>query len=67
MGLREIVKEFEKNSQCNCDLDNWEPEMDTGHSWVCRIDKTSRQKFASLRKPNKQPTNWTYGNYEAKK
>lgn len=25
--------------RCNCDLDNWEPERDTGHSWVCRIHK----------------------------
>ena len=25
--------------QCNCDLDNWEPERSTGHSWVCRIHK----------------------------
>lgn len=25
--------------QCNCDLDNWEPEPETGHSWVCRIHK----------------------------
>lgn len=24
---------------CNCDLDNWEPEPSTGHSWVCRIHK----------------------------
>lgn len=24
---------------CNCDLDNWEPERTTGHSWVCRIHK----------------------------
>lgn len=23
--------------RCNCDLDNWQPESDTGHSWVCRI------------------------------
>lgn len=24
---------------CNCDLDNWQPEQHTGHSWVCRIHK----------------------------
>jgi len=22
---------------CNCDLNNWQPERSTGHSWVCRI------------------------------
>jgi hypothetical protein len=26
---------------CNCDLDNWEPEQSTGHSWVCRIHKAA--------------------------
>lgn len=25
--------------RCNCDLDNWEPEPDTGHSWVCTIHR----------------------------
>lgn len=33
--------------QCNCDLDNWEPTQETGHSWVCRIHKqimSERQK-----------------------
>jgi len=39
-SLREIAKEIEqKGMRCNCDLDNWEPESDTGHSWVCRIHK----------------------------
>jgi hypothetical protein len=37
--LREIVEEIKPNMQCNCDLDNWEPEQSTGHSWVCRIHK----------------------------
>lgn len=23
--------------QCKCDLDNWEPDDRTGHSWVCPI------------------------------
>ena len=27
--------------QCNCDLDNWEPERSTGHSRVCRIHKAA--------------------------
>ncbi len=22
---------------CNCELDNWQPEISTGHSHVCRI------------------------------
>jgi hypothetical protein len=33
----EIAKSLEKTMRCNCDLDNWEPEKTTGHSWVCRI------------------------------
>ena len=28
-----------KGMGCNCDLDNWEPQQSTGHSWVCRIHK----------------------------
>ena len=37
---REIAKKLRDNGmQCNCDLDNWEPERTTGHSWVCRIHK----------------------------
>lgn len=30
--------------RCNCDLDNWEPESLTGHSWVCRIHKAAIKK-----------------------
>lgn len=37
--LTEIVAVLEKQMQCNCDLDNWGPEVSTGHSWVCRIHK----------------------------
>ncbi len=40
--LRERVKVFEQQFQCNCDLDNWESERDTGHSWVCRIHKKAK-------------------------
>jgi hypothetical protein len=39
--LLDIVKELAKTMQCNCDLDNWEPERNTGHSWVCRIHKAA--------------------------
>ncbi len=37
MTLRERVEHFSRKLQCNCDLDNWQPEPETGHSWVCRI------------------------------
>jgi len=37
---REIVKKLRaEGMRCNCDLDNWQPEASTGHSWVCRIHK----------------------------
>ena len=42
VSLLGIVAELEKTMQCNCDLDNWEPERDTGHSWVCRIHKAAK-------------------------
>jgi hypothetical protein len=28
---------------CNCDLDKWQPEQDTGHSHVCRIHKLTKK------------------------
>lgn len=40
--LEQIVIQLEKTMQCNCDLDNWEPENDTGHSWVCDIHKRAK-------------------------
>ena len=43
--LKSIASELEKTMQCNCDLDNWKPERDSGHSWVCRIDKEARAKL----------------------
>ena len=37
----ECVGEVFERIKCNCDLDNWEPEAGTGHSWVCRIHKAA--------------------------
>lgn len=42
--LKEAVAEAEKTMRCNCDLDNWEPEIDTGHSFVCRIHRAAKKK-----------------------
>lgn len=42
--LREMAREIAKDMRCNCDLDNWEPERSTGHSWVCRIHKAAIAK-----------------------
>lgn len=39
--IKEIVTEIAPTMQCNCDLDNWQPEASTGHSWVCRIHKAA--------------------------
>lgn len=41
-GLLEYANDFREGGMpCNCDLDNWEPERSTGHSWVCRIHKAA--------------------------
>jgi hypothetical protein len=40
-NMRETVAKLEKAMLCNCDLDNWQPEESTGHSWVCRIHKAA--------------------------
>lgn len=37
-----------KGMACNCDLDNWEPEDSTGHSWVCRIHKAAMSASPEL-------------------
>lgn len=34
----------DEGMRCNCDLDNWQPEPLTGHSWVCRIHKRIMQE-----------------------
>lgn len=41
MSLRDAAAELKKTMQCNCDLDNWQPEASTGHSHVCRIHRTA--------------------------
>ena len=49
-----VRKYYEAKMYCNCDLDNWQPEPNTGHSWVCRIHKAIT---ATLEYPNRyEPT-----------
>lgn len=45
--LKEIVQKLEATMQCNCDLDNWQPEKETGHSWVCRIHKAAKAQSST--------------------
>ena len=47
VDLRPVAAELRKTMGCNCDLDNWEPERSTGHSWVCRIHKAAIAQRAS--------------------
>lgn len=39
--MKELIKKLEAEMQCNCDLDNWQPEESTGHSSVCDIHKAA--------------------------
>lgn len=42
-SLMAIVQDLEAGGmRCFCDLDRWEPERATGHSWVCPIHKKAR-------------------------
>jgi hypothetical protein len=52
--LREIANRLKSDGmRCNCDLDNWEPEQTTGHSWVCRIHKAAmKHKYKYQDKPD---------------
>lgn len=44
-SAREIAADLEAAGMpCNCDLDNWQPEMSTGHSHVCRIHKAAEER-----------------------
>lgn len=43
--MSEIVERLKETNSCNCDLDNWEPERSTGHSWVCRIYKKAVAEY----------------------
>lgn len=49
MKLKEIVKQVEKEQQCNCDLDNFQPQIDSGHSFVCRIDNIARERLRNVK------------------
>ena len=44
MSLRDIAKDLQTKMQCRCDLDNWEPDTRTGHTWVCPIHTTALVK-----------------------
>uniref|UniRef100_A0A6M3X5F1 Uncharacterized protein n=1 Tax=viral metagenome TaxID=1070528 RepID=A0A6M3X5F1_9ZZZZ len=46
--MRKIAEELSETMQCVCDLDRWEPEKGTGHSWVCPIHKTTVKCFLAL-------------------
>lgn len=47
-SLKPIVDEKAKEIRCNCDLDNWQPDTRTGHSWVCRIHKAAVAEWNRL-------------------
>ena len=44
LPLRLVALELAKTMPCCCDLDRWEPEWRTGHSWVCPIHKAVIRK-----------------------
>ena len=45
-AIKEIVKQVkDEGMSCNCDLDAWQPEAESGHSWVCNIHKESLHRF----------------------
>jgi hypothetical protein len=53
MTLKQIVDQIRlEGKQCNCDLDNYEPEQDTGHSFVCRIHKIAKERYRNQIKPD---------------
>jgi hypothetical protein len=47
--MKSIVDEVKKQHQCNCDLDNWQPIVQTGHTTVCRIHKIAVEKWRNIK------------------
>jgi hypothetical protein len=45
---RDVAERLSSTLRCNCDLDNWEPERSTGHSWVCSIHKAAMDSTIKL-------------------
>jgi hypothetical protein len=45
ISAMEFAKQIAPTMQCNCDLDNWQPEPATDHSCVCRIHKAAMEKW----------------------
>lgn len=46
--MAQIVAEIKLTTRCNCDLDKWEPDPATGHSFVCRIHKQAVATYRRL-------------------
>jgi hypothetical protein len=38
-----VAKRLSEHMPCNCDLDKWQPFINTGHTLVCRINKRAHQ------------------------
>lgn len=46
MTLKEHVEVVKAEGvKCNCDLDKWQPEPNTGHSFVCHIHKEALTRY----------------------
>lgn len=51
----QLASRLAKTMQCNCDLDNWQPNINTGHSSVCRIHKLAVQyRLTQLNEPTNE-------------
>lgn len=47
--LKSVANELSKTMACNCDLDDWQPEILTGHSMVCRIHRAATASEKAMR------------------
>jgi hypothetical protein len=50
------IRLYAEGMGCNCDLDNWQPEQSTGHSWVCRIHKAAMAETLPIAERAKERT-----------
>jgi len=47
-SLKPLADKKALEMQCNCNLDKWQPDARTGHTFVCRIHKAALEEWKKL-------------------
>jgi hypothetical protein len=53
--IRKLAEEIQKSGvRCTCDLDNWQPDVIIGHTWVCNIYKIVNERTRMMFNPEEE-------------